>query len=158
MRVVHGGRGNYVEMSEDQIKKKNLHVPEDKKWKLETDRKYYIEYRTPDLVKIYFQTGYVGYADYQLGYYYVDPLEVTIGRDSRFGLAIYFPATYFPEAVSCPICRSKKVQVWDAKDLPYYLSVRCYVCNKDYRIHKGEYYWQKHEGFQPKIDQWLAAI
>lgn len=78
-----GGRGPYVEFNPGHVILANLHVPEDKRWKL---RPYargkfdYIEWRTNDdaNVKIYEQLRTVDYADYRVGLIYVDPLDLFV--------------------------------------------------------------------------------
>ena len=65
-RIVHGGRGAYVEFSRDQIIKESLYDPVVLHY-------YYKEYRTLDNVKVYCQHHLVSYADYQIGMYYVSP-------------------------------------------------------------------------------------
>ena len=74
-RVVHGGRGPYVEFSEDQIL-------------LELESKFgndmnnidslpfYYAWLVPigkPTTKVYYQLKTVGYADYKIGMYYVSP-------------------------------------------------------------------------------------
>lgn len=82
-RIVHGKRGDYVEFSDDQMIKENMAVPKDQEWRLHTDKRYYIEYRTPDGVKIYFQKQYVGYADYKIGFYYIAPRDLDLVLPSK---------------------------------------------------------------------------
>lgn len=75
-RIVHGGRGDYMEFSPEQMNLAALHVPQEQEYRLSDRWKnivYYIWYETKDGVKVYFQKKTVAYADYLLGYYYVDP-------------------------------------------------------------------------------------
>ena len=75
LRVVHGKRGDYIEFEEKQLCKEvllkiasNTH---------ETNG-FYDEYRTfLDNVKVYHQFGYVGYADYIPGMWYVSPEDLS---------------------------------------------------------------------------------
>jgi hypothetical protein len=71
-RIVHGGRGDYVEFDDDQIYK-TFTIPEVERYRIDSNLVYYIEYRTIDNVKIYFQKKLVDYADYKIGKYYISP-------------------------------------------------------------------------------------
>lgn len=77
-RIVIGGRGPYIEFSENQIIRKNIHVPATELWRLGNDISFYDEYRTQDAcnVKIYFQKKPVNYADYKLDCYYISPFDL----------------------------------------------------------------------------------
>jgi len=75
-RIVHGGRGDYVEISNNQIIKNALHIPVDQRWRIDSNRAYYIEYRTDDNVKFYLQKKEVDYADYKIGMWYVSPRDL----------------------------------------------------------------------------------
>lgn len=76
-RVVHGGRGDYIEMDDSAVVRSSLRVPPDKRWKLRSRDVYYHEYRTvPDNIKVYFQVREVKYADYRAGMWYVHPKGV----------------------------------------------------------------------------------
>jgi hypothetical protein len=79
-RIVIGDRGPYIEFNPDQVMRDNIHVPEDKKWKLNPNMQEkidYIEWRTNDDadVKIYDQLKTVDYADYRIGMMYADPFK-----------------------------------------------------------------------------------
>ena len=75
VRVVHGGRGDYVEFAENQI------IPEllSKFGNTDlnnTDTEYYYYWLFPKNnadVKVYKQLKTVKYADYKIGMYYVSP-------------------------------------------------------------------------------------
>lgn len=74
-RVVHGGRGSYVELKRDQIDVELL-----SKFKqplpLEiTDELFYYYWLVPKgrNEKIYWQCRKVKYADYKIGFYYISP-------------------------------------------------------------------------------------
>jgi len=76
-RIVIGGRGNYVELSESQIINDNMHIPAGERRRLINPYSYYIEYRSNnDNTKIYLQTNTVAYADYKIGMYYIKAKEV----------------------------------------------------------------------------------
>jgi len=85
-RVVHGGRGDYVELETQHIVAENMYMPEDQKWRLSPkymNEVFYDEYRSRDdsYVKIYFQRKYVGYADYNPGMYYIAPSDLEFDGD-----------------------------------------------------------------------------
>jgi len=76
-RIVHGGRGAYVEFNDDQILKDVLYVPKKERWRLEPgSQAYYDEYRTSDGVKVYHQKKTVTYADYKVGMWYISPVKL----------------------------------------------------------------------------------
>jgi hypothetical protein len=76
IRIVHGGRGDYVEFSEEQlVSKRQFSVPFLEEWRATSGIAYYIEYRYHG-VKVYFQKRTVNYADYKVGYYYVSPVDL----------------------------------------------------------------------------------
>jgi hypothetical protein len=85
-RVVHGGRGDYVEIETQHMVLENIHIPKDQDWRLSPkymNEVFYDEYRSNDdsYVKIYFQRKYVGYADYNLGMYYIAPSDLEFDGD-----------------------------------------------------------------------------
>ena len=84
-RVVLGGRGPYVEFSENQIDIFQCAIPDNQKWRLTNSNVYYLEYRTNDdsHVKIYHQTKIVDYADYKIGMYYVSPFALLLDDGTR---------------------------------------------------------------------------
>ena len=72
-RIEHGGRGAYVEFKEINMKK--THIPSGQEWRKDPYYfAYFIEYRTFEGIKIYFQRRRVKYADYQIGLYYISPI------------------------------------------------------------------------------------
>lgn len=82
-RIVIGQRGPYIEFKPDQINLINLHIPEDKRYKLKPywrEKVDYIEWRTNDGVnmKVYEQLKTVDYADYRVGLLYASPFELFV--------------------------------------------------------------------------------
>jgi len=74
-RIVHGGRGDYVELSEEQIVvplKSHFNQPMPHKL---TDELFFYYWLEPEgrEEKIYWQCNIVGYADYKRNYYYISP-------------------------------------------------------------------------------------
>jgi hypothetical protein len=74
-RVVHGGRGNYVELTKEQIQvelvsKFNQPLPDEVS---NEDFFYYWLVPVDRNEKVYWQVHTVGYADYKPGYYYISP-------------------------------------------------------------------------------------
>lgn len=74
-RIVHGGRGDYVELTFDQIQVEmkshfNQVIP-----KVLSNEDFYYYWLEPvgREEKIYWQCNYVGYADYKRDFYYIDP-------------------------------------------------------------------------------------
>jgi len=88
MRVVHGGRGAYVELMTEQLLIANVHVPNDQMWRYTHDKAFYIEYRTTDAahVKIYHQKRTVSYADYLVGMCYISPDDLYVMVDNQLQL------------------------------------------------------------------------
>jgi len=86
-RIVHGGRGDYIEMTDDQIVKSNIFIPQHALWRQKPKYDalvYYYEYRTVDVsfIKIYYQKKLVDYADYKIGYWYVSPSHLEIYKSA----------------------------------------------------------------------------
>lgn len=79
-RLVQGGRGDYLEMADDMIVKENIEIQPGQKFRLDTEqqsRVFYHWYRTKQgWYKLYYQIRLVGYADYKIGFWYIDPLHV----------------------------------------------------------------------------------
>jgi hypothetical protein len=75
VRVVSGGRGQYIEFNNDNIVLYNFHIPKDKKYKLNSPFVYYHEFRSNDNanIKLYHQIKTVSYADYKIGSWYISP-------------------------------------------------------------------------------------
>ena len=74
VRIVHGERGSYVEFTKEQMILKNITIPHGAKWRFSGEwikSVYYIEYRTSDNVKVYYQKKLVKYANYKLKHYYI---------------------------------------------------------------------------------------
>jgi len=77
-RIVIGGRGPYVEFTEDQIRLESFHIPADQLYRLTDKRVYYVEFRSNDEsnVKLYYQLQTVAYADYRIGMFYISPYDL----------------------------------------------------------------------------------
>lgn len=84
-RVVHGGRGDYVEFSHGQIipvlyykfylDDNDMHIKFDKD-NVNMYTGYYYHWLMPSFdyeTKVYYQMKTVKYADYKIGYFYVSP-------------------------------------------------------------------------------------
>jgi len=78
-RVVIGDRGPYIEFDRSQIEGKSFFIPDNAKYRLSDKRVYYVEGRSKDesLVKLYYQTKTVEYADYKVGMAYISPFDLT---------------------------------------------------------------------------------
>jgi hypothetical protein len=75
-RVVHGGRGDYVELTKEQIVVKLKHIFNDVLPDEITGKESFYYYWLQPLgrrEKIYWQCRTVNYADYKIGYYYISP-------------------------------------------------------------------------------------
>lgn len=75
-RIVHGGRGDYMELKKEQIciplrSKFNAILPS----RITNNESFYYYYLVPfgRDEKIYWQCMTVNYADYKIGYYYISP-------------------------------------------------------------------------------------
>lgn len=77
-RVVIGGRGPYVEFTDEQIVFKSFHIPKDQLYRLTDKRVYYVEMRSIDEcnIKLYYQLQTVAYADYKIGMFYISPYDL----------------------------------------------------------------------------------
>lgn len=74
-RIVHGGRGDYVELKKEQLEvnlvsKFNQPIPDEV-----SNEPFYYYWLIPEGrgEKIYWQVRTVDYADYKIGYYYISP-------------------------------------------------------------------------------------
>ena len=85
LRIVIGERGPYIEFDRYQIVAENLHMPHDQEWRKTHNAAYYLEYRTrcSAAVMIYYQKKLVDYADYRLGYFYIDPEDLTCDQHHK---------------------------------------------------------------------------
>jgi len=79
IRIVHGGRGDYMELEKSQIaveliSKFNQELPKEV-----SNENFYYYWLIPKnrTEKIYWQIKTVDYADYKIGKYYIDPKLVT---------------------------------------------------------------------------------
>jgi len=84
-RVVHGDRGDYIELTKDQImiplkSKFNAVIPDEI-----DDQPFYYYWLIPENrnEKIYWQIKIVSYADYKRGYYYISPLLLDSFQEKR---------------------------------------------------------------------------
>ena len=77
-RIVIGGRGPYVEFTDDQLNFKAFHIPKEQLYRVTDRRVYYIELRSIDgcFVKLYYQLQTVAYADYKIGMFYISPYDL----------------------------------------------------------------------------------
>lgn len=77
-RIVIGGRGPYVEFTDEQINFKSFYIPKDRLFRVTDRRVYYIEFRSIDEsnVKLYYQLQTVAYADYKIGMLYISPYDL----------------------------------------------------------------------------------
>lgn len=88
-RVVHGGRGDYIEFKREQIVpqllyKLSLTVFDERK--AVKNPKYFYYWLIPatdDFVKVYYQLEEVKYADYKIGYYYISPADIDNFHEQR---------------------------------------------------------------------------
>jgi hypothetical protein len=79
-RIVSSNRGSYYEFDKTQIKMENLVIPDDELWRIHSQNAYYVEFRTKDKsrVKIYSQKKKVKYADYKIGFFYVNVNDISV--------------------------------------------------------------------------------
>ena len=81
-RIVHGGRGAYVEFLDEQMVKDNIYIPDTAQWRINPNypafaQCYYVEYWVKqEKVKVYFQKKIVDYADYVVGRWYISPTKL----------------------------------------------------------------------------------
>lgn len=86
IRIVYGGRGNYIELNRDQIKVKlvskfNQPIPTT----VPNDEPFFYYWLIPEgrKEKVYWQVKTVNYADYRIGYYYIDPKLVVFNKEEN---------------------------------------------------------------------------
>lgn len=82
-RIVIGDYGAYFEIAREDILTENLIVPKKQEYRLEPKYKDTVKYfwftaNDDSDIKIYYQKRTVNYADYKVGYCYIDPKEVYI--------------------------------------------------------------------------------
>lgn len=76
-KIIIGKRGPYIEFLKDFLIWNNLYIPENEKYRINSNNCYYIEWRTKcDYIKIYEQLKIVDYADYQIGKFYISPFDL----------------------------------------------------------------------------------
>lgn len=84
VRVVHGGRGDYIELIREQFALPLTSKFNNKNWETNTSDDFYYYWLYPigyPDVKIYKQCKTVKYADYKVGYYYISPNELLNFKD-----------------------------------------------------------------------------
>lgn len=78
-RIVHGGRGAYVEFLDEQIIKGSIEIVNGSEWRLDSSHpassKCYFALYTPkgEKIRVYHQKREVDYADYIVGRWYISP-------------------------------------------------------------------------------------
>lgn len=86
-RVVIGDRGPYIEFDDFMVASSvhNFMIPSNQAYRITNALCYYVEYRTADesYVKIYKQKKLVKYADYQIGFWYISPFDLTSDKYSE---------------------------------------------------------------------------
>ncbi len=89
IRIVHGGRGAYVEFAPAQMLPVALGKAEGQAWRFFSHQAYYIEYRAPDGIKVYLQRRPVDYADYRPSFFYISPVSLRDFQrtDQRYRMA-----------------------------------------------------------------------
>lgn len=91
-RVVHGGRGDYVELTKEQIcvdlvSKFGQELPK----MISNEQFYYYWLVSPNRTeKVYWQVKTVGYADYKPGYYYISPKLLKPFREDKMKFKTLF--------------------------------------------------------------------
>jgi hypothetical protein len=68
----------YYEFEDSHIKKENIHIPARARWRVNSDKAFYVEYRSncQRNVKLYHQLKLVSYADYKIGRWYISVYDV----------------------------------------------------------------------------------
>jgi len=72
-RIVIGDHGAYVEINEKQINKKIIKVKKGQEWRTNNLFCKYFWFESTKGDKVYLQKATVKYADYKIGFYYIDP-------------------------------------------------------------------------------------
>ena len=76
IRVVHGERGDYIELTKDQILLPLASKFYNENWESKNSTDFYYYWLYPigyPEIKVYKQCKTVKYADYKIGYYYISP-------------------------------------------------------------------------------------
>jgi len=89
-RVVVGGRGAYLEIDPSQIIRDQLELQPGEEYRFTNEewkkKVFYGWHRTKEgHRKVYEQFKYVGYADYKIGCFYIDPKEVFLPEGIVYG-------------------------------------------------------------------------
>lgn len=84
-RVVHGGRGDYVELTKEQIVVRLVSKFDQKLPDEVTNEDFFYYWLVPEGrdEKIYWQVNTVDYADYKKGYYYISPKLLKEFREDK---------------------------------------------------------------------------
>jgi hypothetical protein len=78
-RIVHGGRGAYVEFLDEQMLKDSIELVRGSEWRIDTthpagNKCYFVLYCPKgEKIRVYHQKRKVDYADYIVGRWYVSP-------------------------------------------------------------------------------------
>lgn len=76
-RIVHGGRGDYMEIEPADMCINNLSIPSGQEYRLTSDKVYFDWYECNNAM-VYKQKRTVGYADYKVTKFYIDPRLVRL--------------------------------------------------------------------------------
>lgn len=84
-RVVHGGRGDYIELTKEQISVELFSKFGNSLPNFVSDESFYYYYLIPKdrEEKVYWQVKTVSYADYKIGYYYIAPIFLKSFREDK---------------------------------------------------------------------------
>lgn len=85
IRLVGGGRGDYIEFDPSHMVMENLHIPVKEAYRPTYKLAHYVEYRSNDEcnVKVYDQRRLVDYADYRLGLFYIAPKDLVFDGELK---------------------------------------------------------------------------
>lgn len=77
-RIEFGKRGPYIEFDRKNIIFENFYIPNNEKWRLSSSVAFYIERRSKceNYIKLYEQKRNVSYANYEIGMFYISPLNL----------------------------------------------------------------------------------
>lgn len=91
IRVVHGGRGDYVELKKENIKVELISKFNYKLPSTISDEPFYYYWLVPinRIEKIYWQIKTVKYADYKSGLYYISPELLMTFKEKSYNKLLY---------------------------------------------------------------------